>query len=104
MIGLGTWKCKINHTFYSGDATLVIKDNNGKYDFIATLDDGSNMPSYTVSNIVEKDSNRLEGELKIDGIPMKMKFYAVFDGDNLSGGIVMPFVGEVKLENAVRVG
>lgn len=103
MIGIGTWKCKINHTFYSGDATLEIKDNNGKYDFSATLVDGSNMPSYTVSDVVEKGDNRLEGELKIDKIPMKMKFYAEFDGDSMSGGIVMPFVGEVKLEKAVRI-
>ena len=103
MIGLGTWKCKINHTFYSGGATLIIKDNNGEYEFIGTLDDGDNMPEYTVSNVVEK-GNRLEGDLKINMIPMKMRFHAEFDGDKMTGGITMPFVGEVTLEEAVRVG
>ena len=103
MIGIGIWKCKINHTFYSGEATLEINDNNGEYEFIATLDENNKMPSYTVSNVVEK-GNRLEGDLKIDMIPMKMSFYAEFNGDIMSGGLSLPFVGEVKLENAVKVG
>ncbi len=103
MIGLGTWKCKINHTFYAGSATLVIKDNNGEYEFLATLDDGGKMPEYTVSNVVES-GNTLEGDLKINMIPMKMKFFAAFDGDKMTGKITMPFVGEVTLEEAVRVG
>ncbi|MBQ7654483.1 MAG: hypothetical protein IJS17_05365 [Clostridia bacterium] len=102
MIGLGTWKCKINHTFYSGSATLVIKDKNGEYDFHATLDDDTSMPEYTVSNVTE-NGNCLEGELKISMIPMKMKFHAEINGDTMTGGITVPFVGEIKLENATRV-
>lgn len=102
MIGLGTWKCKINHSFYSGVATLVIKDNNGEYDFHATLDDDKTMPAYTVTNVTE-NGNRLEGELKIKMIPMKMKFHAEINGDKMTGGITIPFVGEVELEEAVKV-
>lgn len=105
MIGLGTWKCKINHAFYSGSATLVIKDNDGEYEFIATLDDdsGGKMPKYTVSNVTET-GNRIEGDLKVHLVPMKMKFSAEFDGDRMTGKITMPFVGEVVLEDAVRIG
>ncbi|MBQ7580820.1 MAG: hypothetical protein IJU39_05890 [Clostridia bacterium] len=102
MIGLGTWKCTINHSFYSGGATLVIREKDGEYDFVATLDDDSTMPAYTVSNVTE-NGNRLEGEIKIKLIPMKMKFRAEFNGDRMNGTITIPFVGEVTLEDAVKV-
>lgn len=103
MIGLGTWKCKINHTFYSGSATLTIKDNNGEYDFHAALDDGGKMPEYVVSNVKETGNN-LEGDLKINMIPMKIKFHAEFDGDKMKGKLIVPFVGEIELEEAVKIG
>ena len=103
MIGLGTWKCSINHSFYKGDAIITIRDNNGEYDFQAALEGNDKMPSYTVSNVSET-GNRLEGELKIDILPMKIKFYADFDGDKASGGLMLPFVGEIKFENVIRIG
>lgn len=102
MIGLGTWKCKIDHSFYKGDALLIIKNKNGEYDFEVELEDNGHFPQYTVSN-VKQIGNRLEGELSVKMVPMKMKFYAEFEGDKMHGALTVPFVGEVKLEDAVKI-
>ena len=102
MIGLGTWKTTVHHSFYDGDIILAITDNNGEYAFDVTLKAFKEPPTFEVSNITEK-GNRLEGDVKISIIPFKIKFYADFEADVMRGALNIPFVGEIKIDNAVRI-
>lgn len=102
MIGLGKWKCSVTHTFYNGDAYLIIGDNNGEYTFDVEFPGADNMPAFEAINIVE-NGNCIDGELKVDKIPMKMKFHAEINGDLLDGSIKVPFVGDVEIKNAEKV-
>ena len=38
MIGLGSWKCSIHHSFFDGEATLTVREENGEYRFDTTID------------------------------------------------------------------
>lgn len=102
MIGLGSWKCSIHHSFFDGEATLTVREENGEYRFDTTVDGHDKVPEYVTENIVVT-GNRIEGDLKIKMVPMKMKFWAEFDNDVMNGEIIIPFVGNIKVENAVKI-
>lgn len=102
MIGLGKWKCTVNHAFYNGCAYITIKDNNGEYAFELDMPEFDKMPEYSVEEITE-NGNRLEAVLKIKILPTKMTVVAEFDGDTMNAKIKIPFVGDIKIENAQRV-
>lgn len=102
MIGLGTWKATVHHSFYEGDIVFTISDKNGEYCFDVDLKAFKEPPKFEVSNITE-NGNRLEGDVKISIIPFKIKFHADFDSDVMNGAMNIPFVGEIKIENAVRI-
>lgn len=103
MIGIGKWGCKVDHTFFKGDASLEIKNVNGEYQFEATVENFGEMPEFTVSDVTE-NGNTLEGNIKVSLLPTKMKFRLEFDGDTMNGFLKIPFAGDVKFQNAKKIG
>lgn len=104
MIGLGKWKSNIDHTLFKGIITLDIADNNGEYSFDAKVEGAGELdfPDFTVSDVTET-GNCLEGVIKVTFMPAKIKFHFEFDNDLMNGYIKIPFVGDVKIENAQKI-
>ncbi|MDR2525634.1 MAG: hypothetical protein LBC83_05560 [Oscillospiraceae bacterium] len=103
MIGLGSWKFKVDTMFYKGDAILTVGDNGGKYSVDIEITD-VDIPPITVFGIEEEDDT-ISGTATTDLLKGKeIPFSITFEGDVANGYLKVPFLGRVKLENGIKMG
>lgn len=104
MIGLGKWECVVQHTLFDGIAYLTISDNNGEYDFkLEIINSTKKIPEFVITDIKENGST-LECMLKVKLVPMKIPLIASFEGDTMNAKAKIPYVGDLVLENAKKIG
>lgn len=106
MIGLGTWKGSVNTMFFKGDVTIVVKDNNGQYDFDVVLPaDIGDIPEFKIYDVAA-DGNVITGKAEVSLLPGKvidLYFEVDEDAGLMSGYLKVPFIGKIKIKDAQRI-
>ncbi len=105
MIGLGKYKADINNMFFKGEAVFELKDNNGKYDIEIELEDKDiDMPEINITDVEEED-NTLTAKASSPMFPGKeVDLCLTFEDGKCNGFLKIPFVGKVKIKDAVKIG
>ncbi len=105
MIGIGKYKVKIDHMFYNGEAIFEIENENGAYKIeIELADDDFEMPDIKLTDVIE-DENTLIAKADVSAFPGKpVDVNLTFDGDKCNGFLKIPFVGKIKIKDAVKIG
>lgn len=103
MIGIGKWAGDIQTPIVKGSGIVEIKDKDGSYDFKVTIDNGSDLPPYTVYDIKES-GNTLSAKIDTSLLgKTTVDISVTFDGDTFSGYLKVPFFGKVPILNGRRV-
>ncbi len=98
MIGIGTWKVKVNTLMLKAEGTVEIIDNNGQYDFKFTLPDKFKDLKIRYFDIRE-EGNTLYGKGEASAFPgMILDVQATFEGDTMTGKVTLPFLGNMTVE------
>ncbi|MBO5895654.1 MAG: hypothetical protein J6Q83_00010 [Clostridia bacterium] len=105
MIGLGKYKADINNMFFKGEAIFELKDNNGKYEIEIELEDKDiEMPDINIVD-AEEDGNTLTAKATSPEFPGKaVDVSLTFEDEKCNGFLKIPFVGKVKIKDAVKIG
>lgn len=102
MVGIGKWIGVIDTPMIKGTANVTVSDNDGTYDIVVSVPEISNLPDFSVFDIKE-DGNCIDGKAKVQimgGITVDV--HAEFEGDNFSGYIKIPFMGQIPISNGRR--
>lgn len=98
MIGIGTWKARISTMFLKAEGTLEILDNKGEYEFKFHPPEKYKDMQIRYFDIRE-DGNTLRGKGEASAFPGKIfEVEATFDGDRMTGRIILPFLGNMAVE------
>ena len=97
MLGTGTWHLKIGNMFYSGDITLRVFDDGGKYGFeiiepkieIKRLSTVGNHLSATVT---ARELRGRDAQIELD-----------FTDTSVSGSAKVPLIGTVTIKEGTKV-
>ena len=105
MIGLGKYKVKIDHMFYNGIAVFELKDDDSTYKIDIELEnDDFNLPDIELKDVIE-EVDTLIAKAYIDEFPGKaIDVTLTFNGDKCNGFLKIPFVGKIKIKDAVKIG
>lgn len=105
MIGLGKWQADVKSMFFSGTAILDITDNSGEYGMALELP-GQNIDIPEIKILEsEEDGDILNLKAEVSILPKKtIDVSLVFEGDTLNGSLKIPFIGKIKINDAVKVG
>ena len=98
MIGIGTWRARIDTFFLKAEATVDIQDQNGQYAFVFHLPE-----QFSNANIrffdVREEGDTLFGKGEISLLPGKIfEGRFTFQGDSLTGTITLPFMENKTIE------
>lgn len=103
MIGIGTWRFKISTLVFSGEITLQVFDDGGKYGYKLRIP-GIKVPPIEIIEVKE-DENTVDATVQTTLLPGKnILIHAEFDGDTVEGYIKAPIVGKVKIKDGRRIG
>ena len=95
MLGTGTWHLKIGNMFYSGDITLRVFDDGGKYGFeiieveIKRLSTVGNHLSATVT---ARELRGRDAQIELD-----------FTDTSVSGSAKVPLIGTVTIKEGTKI-
>ena len=106
MIGLGKYNVSINHMFYTGVATFEIKDDNGSYklDIVLNENDDFEISDVELTDVIE-EVDTIIAKAYIDEFPGKaIDVTLTFNNDKCNGFLKIPFVGKIKIKDAVKIG
>lgn len=104
MKGLGNkYKAKINNMFFKGDAVFVITCNDEKYEMEIELDGAEfEMPVEIIEAVEDGDTLMAKATTTI--LPEKViDMSLTFEDDKCNGYLKIPFVGKVKIKDAVKI-
>ena len=102
MLGLGTWKFKVDTMFFRGDAKLIVAEKNGEYDITIDIP-GETLPEIGFDNI-QAEGNTVTGTARTDLLKGKdIPFSCTFEGDTANGLLKVPMLGKIKLNNGVKI-
>ncbi len=105
MIGLGKYKVKIDHMFYNGVAVFEIKNDDGNYEIDIELEtDDFEMPDIELKDVIE-EVDTIIAKAEVDEFPGKLiDVNLTFTDDKCNGFLKIPFVGKIKIKDAVKIG
>lgn len=105
MIGIGKYKANINNMFYKGEVVFELKWVNNTYEFDFEIEaEDFGMPEITIKSI-EEDGNTLNAVAEASILPGKdVEVSLTFEDDKCNGFLKIPFVGKVKIKDAVKIG
>lgn len=102
MIGVGSWKCRVDTMFFEGEVKFDIIDNNGEYDIKLYVNDV--MPEFTVKSLAEENGDTIHGIGTAAVMPGKeLEVFLTFNGDKFTGYVKVPFLGKIKLKDGCRI-
>jgi hypothetical protein len=103
MIGLGTWTCGISTPLVKDKAVFTISDDNGKYKISLKIKtwDIESLPIVSAKEFGNTLQVRVSGEIYKPGTFAESEM--TFDGDHLTGFIILPLLGKLKLTDGKRV-
>ena len=98
MVGIGKWSGKVSTMFFKVEAVVEIRDNNGEYEIL--FEPPEKFKSIKVSyHDVHAIGNTLYGKGEVSAFPGKtIEVEATFDGDKMTGKIILPFLGNKTVE------
>ena len=104
MIGLGKYKANINNMFFKGEAVFELLDNNGEYGMNIELKDADfDMPDFAITG-AEEDGDTLTAKATTSLLPGKeIDVSLTFEGDKCNGFLKIPFIGIIKIKDAVTL-
>lgn len=105
MLGIGKYKAQINNMFFKGEAIFELIDKGGKYDIQIELEDKDiDMPAIVIEEASAED-NTLIAKATSPEFPGKaVDISLTFEDDKCNGFLKIPFVGKVKIKDAVKIG
>lgn len=105
MLGIGKYKAQINNMFFKGEAIFELIDKGGKYDIKIELEDKDiDMPAIVIEEASAED-NTLIAKATSPEFPGKaVDISLTFEDDKCNGFLKIPFVGKVKIKDAVKIG
>lgn len=102
MLGLGKWSFEVNTMFFSGEITVRVFDDSGKYGFELEKPN-IEVPDISVKEIRES-GNSVFASVQTSLLPgATVELNVVFDGDKFDGFVKIPVLGKVKLKNGRRI-
>ncbi len=103
MIGIGKYKVNIDHMFYRGEAVFEIDYKDGNYELEIEVDDADIDLDVTIIE-AEEDDDTLDAKAAVPLLPGKeIDIHLTFDDEGCSGYLKIPFVGKIKIKDAVRI-
>ena len=103
MIGIGKYKVNIDHMFYKGEAIFEIEFENGNYELEIEIDDPDFDIDVTITEF-EEDDDTLDAKAAVPILPGKeIDIHLTFDDDGCNGYLKIPFVGKIKIKDAVKI-
>ncbi len=104
MIGIGKYKAKINNMFFKGDAIFELENENGKYEMeIELVGADFGIPDFELSDVAE-DGNTLTAKATTSLLPGKdIDVELTFEDDMCNGFLKIPFIGKIKIRDAVKI-
>lgn len=97
------YKAKINNMFFKGDAVFGITEENGSYGMEIELD-GADFDMPVVITEAEVDDNTFMAKATTEILPDKeFDICLTFEDDACNGYLKIPFVGKIKIKDAVKV-
>lgn len=103
MIGVGKYKVSVDHMFFKGDAVFEIEYKNGKYEFEIEIDNADFDMDVTILEAEEYD-NTLDAKAMVAILPGKeIDIHLTFEDDKCNGYLKIPFVGKIKIKDAVKI-
>ncbi len=105
MVGLGKYKANINNMFFKGDAIFELENDNGQYELeIELVNADFDMPDFELKDIIE-DGDTLNAKATTSLLPGKeIEISLTFENDKCNGFLKIPFVGKVRIKDAVKIG
>ncbi len=103
MIGVGKYKVNIDHMFYKGEAIFEIEFENGNYEFEIEIDNTDFDFDVKIVDF-EEDDNILDAKAAVSILPGKeIDVHLTFEDDKCNGYLKIPFVGKIKIKDAVKI-
>ncbi len=103
MIGVGKYKVSVDHMFFKGDAIFEIEYENGKYEFEIEIDNADFDFDITILE-AEEDGDTLDAKATVAILPGKeIDIHLTFEDDKCNGYLKIPFVGKIKIKDAVKI-
>lgn len=102
MVGIGTWSCRVDTLFFSGNGTVKVFDDGGKYGFELKIP-GVNVPDIQIKEVNET-GNKVHAIVTSSIMPNKeLGIDVEFFGDTFIGFLTVPVLGKVKLKDGKRI-
>ncbi len=104
MIGLGKYKAKINNMFFKGDAIFELELEDGNYEMEIELQGADfDMPDFKLFDAKE-DGNTFTAKATTSLLPGKeIDVELTFENDKCNGFLKIPFIGKIKIKDAVKI-
>ena len=103
MIGIGKYKVNIDHMFFKGEAVFEIDFKNNNYELEIEIDDADFDMDVTITEF-EEDDDTLDAKATVAILPGKeIDVHLTFDDDGCNGYLKIPFVGKIKIKDAVKI-
>lgn len=103
MIGIGKYKVAVDHMFFKGDAVFEIEYENGKYEFEIEIENADYEFDIDITE-AEEDGNTLYAKATVAILPGKtIDITLTFEDDKCNGFLKIPFVGKIKIKDAVKI-
>lgn len=103
MLGVGKYKTYVDHMFFKGEAVFEIEYENGEYEFEIELE---NADFEMDVKILESEvlDNTLIAKATVGVLPGKtIDVNLTFEDDKCNGFLKIPFVGKIKIKDAVKL-
>ncbi|MBQ8183618.1 MAG: hypothetical protein IJ025_06945 [Clostridia bacterium] len=100
------YKAKINNMFFKGDAVFGITYTDGKYGMEIDLEGAEfDMPVEIIEAQLEySEENTFIAKATTELLPEKIiDITLTFEDDKCNGFLKIPFIGKVKIKDAVKV-
>ena len=103
MSGIGKYKVDIDHMFFKGEAVFEIGFENGNYEFEIEIDNADFDMDVTITEF-EEDDDTLDAKATVAILPGKeIDVHLTFEDDGCNGYLKIPFVGKIKIKDAVKI-
>ncbi len=97
------YKAKINNMFFKGDAVFCITCNDGQYGMEIELD-GADFEMPVVIEEASVEDNVFTAKASTPILPDKnFDILLTFEDDKCNGYLKIPFVGKVKIKDAIKL-
>lgn len=97
------YKAKINNMFFKGDAVFGITYNDGKYGMDIDLEGAEFDMPVEITEVIE-DSETFIAKATTSLLPDRIiDMSLTFEDDKCNGFLKIPFIGKVKIKDAVKL-